>query len=31
MIHAYVKPHRDANSQMIEDIKKMYIDAGNKK
>ena len=30
MIHAYVKPHRDANSKMIEDIKKMYIDAGNK-
>ena len=30
MIHAYVKPHENVNSQMIEDIKKMYIDAGNK-
>ena len=30
MIHAYVKPHNDANPQMINDIKKMYIDAGNK-
>lgn len=30
MIHAYVKPHKDANTQMIKDIKKMYIDAGNK-
>ena len=30
MIHAYVDPHEKANSQMIEDIKKMYIDAGKK-
>lgn len=30
MIHAYVKPHKDTNPQMIKDIKKMYIDAGNK-
>ena len=30
MIHAYAKPHKDTNPQMIKDIKKMYIDAGNK-
>ena len=30
MIHAYVEPHDKANPRMIEDIKKMYIDAGNK-
>ena len=30
MIHAYVKPHKDTNPQMIKDIKKMYINAGNK-
>ena len=30
MIHAYVEPHKDANPKMIEDIKKMYIEAGNK-
>ena len=30
MIHAYVKPHKDRNPRMIQDIKKMYIDAGNK-
>jgi hypothetical protein len=30
MIHAYVDPHEKANPQMIEDIKKMYIDAGKK-
>ena len=30
MIHAYVDPHEDANPQMIEDIKRMYIDAGKK-
>ena len=30
MIHSYVEPHKNVNSQMIEDIKKMYIDAGNK-
>ena len=30
MIHSYVEPHENVNSQMIEDIKKMYIDAGNK-
>jgi hypothetical protein len=29
MIHAYVEPHKNTNPQMIEDIKKMYIDAGN--
>ena len=28
MIHAYVEPHDKANPKMIEDIKKMYIDAG---
>lgn len=30
MIHAYVHPHKNANPQMIEDIKKMYINAGIK-
>ncbi len=30
MIHAYVEPHKDTNPKMIEDIKKMYIQAGNK-
>lgn len=30
MIHAYVEPHKNTNPNMIEDIKKMYIDAGNK-
>ena len=30
MIHAYVEPHEDTNPRMIENIKKMYIDAGNK-
>ena len=30
MIHAYVEPHKDTNPKMIEDIKKMYIEAGNK-
>ena len=30
MIHAYVEPHDKANPKMIEDIKKMYIDAGIK-
>ena len=30
MIHAYVEPHDQANPKMIEDIKKMYIDAGIK-
>ena len=30
MIHAYVNPHEDANPQMIEDIKRMYIAAGKK-
>ena len=30
MIHAYVAPHKNANSKMIRDIKKMYIEAGNK-
>jgi hypothetical protein len=30
MIHAYVDPHENANPQMIEDIKRMYIDAGKK-
>ena len=29
MIHAYVEPHKNTNPNMIEDIKKMYIDAGN--
>lgn len=29
MIHAYSEPHENANPQMIEDIKKMYINAGN--
>ena len=30
MIHAYVEPHEDTNPQMINNIKQMYIDAGNK-
>jgi len=30
MIHAYVEPHKDTNPKMIEDIKKMYVEAGNK-
>ena len=30
MIHTYVEPHDKANPKMIEDIKKMYIDAGIK-
>ena len=30
MIHAYVEPHENTNPQMIKDIKKMYINAGNK-
>ena len=30
MIHAYVTPHKNANPKMITDIKKMYIEAGNK-
>ena len=30
MIHAYVEPHKDTNPEMIKDIKKMYIEAGNK-
>ncbi len=30
MIHAYVEPHEDTNPSMIENIKQMYIDAGNK-
>ena len=30
MIHAYVEPHEDTDPRMIEDIKQMYIDAGNK-
>ena len=30
MIHSYVEPHKNTNPQMIENIKKMYIDAGNK-
>ena len=30
MIHAYVEPHKNTNPKMIEDIKKMYIEAGNK-
>jgi len=30
MIHAYVEPHEDKNPGMIENIKQMYIDAGNK-
>ena len=29
MIHAYTEPHESANSQMIEDITQMYINAGN--
>ena len=29
MIHAYAEPHENTNPQMIKDIKKMYIDAGN--
>lgn len=28
MIHAYVEPHDKVNPRMIEDIKKMYINAG---
>ena len=30
MIHSYVEPHKNTSPQMIEDIKTMYIDAGNK-
>ena len=30
MIHAYVEPHENTNPKMIEDIKKMYVDVGNK-
>ena len=30
MIHAYVAPHKNTNPKMIRDIKKMYIEAGNK-
>lgn len=30
MIHAYVEPHEDTDPRMIENIKQMYIDAGNK-
>ena len=30
MIHAYVSSHKNANPKMITDIKKMYIEAGNK-
>ena len=30
MIHAYVEPHEDTDPHMIENIKQMYIDAGNK-
>ena len=30
MIHAYVEPHEDVDSEMIKNIKKMYIEAGNK-
>ena len=30
MIHAYVEPHDQANPNMIEDIRNMYIDAGIK-
>ena len=30
MIHAYVEPHEDTDPLMIENIKQMYIDAGNK-
>jgi hypothetical protein len=29
MIHAYIEPHESADPKMIENIKKMYIDAGN--
>ena len=29
MIHAYTEPHENADPKMIENIKKMYIDAGN--
>ena len=29
MIHAYVEPHEDTDPKMIENIKKMYIDAAN--
>ena len=30
MIHAYVEPHEDVDSEMINHIKEMYIEAGNK-
>ena len=30
MIHAYVEPHKNTNPKMIEDIKKLYIEVGNK-
>ena len=30
MIHAYVEPHDQANPNMIEDIRNMYVDAGIK-
>ena len=29
MIHAYVEPHENTNPEMIENIKKMYIDVAN--
>ena len=29
MIHAYTEPHESADPKMIENIKKMYINAGN--
>ena len=29
MTHAYVEPHKNTNPQMIENIKKMYIDVAN--
>ena len=29
MIHAYTEPHENADPKMIENIKKMYINAGN--
>tara|TARA_X000000368_G_scaffold15670_1_gene12400 strand:- start:1646 stop:2461 length:816 start_codon:yes stop_codon:yes gene_type:complete len=30
MIHAYVEPHPDTSPEMITNIKKMYLEAGNK-
>ena len=30
MIHAFAEPHEKTNPQMIKDIQRMYVDAGNR-